>query len=104
MTSKSTYTGNNEDDILNDLLYMKIGEGYGGWRVELLTNSALCKSEEILLICVACRGLLREASILERGNRHELRCRVCVSLQDTSVQAALINREVINERQVSICL
>ena len=105
MALKLTYSGNNVADVLNDLLYVKIGKRYGGWRVDLLTNSALCKSEERLLICVRCRGLLREASVLANGNKHELKCSRCVSIQEKFyVQPAMTNREVINERQVRLSL
>ena len=105
MTFKLTYSDNNEAEVLNDLLYVKRDTGYGGWRVALLTNSALCKSEERLLICGGCRGILREASVIAKGNKQELKCSACVSVQDKSfAQPVMTNREVINERQVSISL
>ena len=90
----------NIDIILNDLTYVKSGGEFRGWKLELLTDNVLSKSEKRLLVCSECEGLLREAILFERKDRHELRCLVCVSERD-EVRPAFTNREVINERQVS---
>ncbi|KAI6660801.1 TNF receptor-associated factor 4-like isoform X1 [Oopsacas minuta] len=86
------------------LLLVKLDGRYRGWRVELC-DTDLTASEEKLLLCSVCRGILREASLLEIEGRQQLRCYVCLpqnTIQPVQLQIPLHTREVVSEKQV-IC-
>ena len=79
-----------------DLLCVTSEDGSSkGWRVELLVEKL---SEEKLLLCSCCNGLLRDACICEE----ELRCGMCIPEGVTSQPVKMI-RAIVNEKMV-ICL
>ena len=59
-----------------------------GWRVDLLTKK-LFESEEQLLLCSCCNGLLKAACLYEE----ELRCGVCIP-EGVAWQPVKMNRKL----------
>ena len=86
---------------VNCLLYV-CGSGveYKGWKQELLVEKIRNKLEEMFLLCNGCRGVLRDACMIERDGKQELRCSVCVP-DNVYASVAQMNREAVNEKQVS---
>ena len=66
-----------------------------GWRIDLFVEKL---SEEELLLCSSCNGLLRDACVFEE----ELRCGVCIP-EGIVWQPVKMNRKIINQKMV-ICL
>ena len=102
--ASSVFARQSISEIAETLMYVeKSGGGYGGWRVELLSERVLSKSEETWMLCASCRGLLREANLWKRGEKQELRCSVCLPEGNilTVSHIAQINGEAIDYLQVS---
>ena len=90
-------------DVTADMMLVQLAGRHGGWRAELCVTE-LNLSEEKLLVCSLCKGILREASVFEVEGRQELRCAVCLPQDsDLSIQIPLHIRDVVNEKQVYIC-
>ena len=68
-----------------------------GWRIDLLAEK-LAESEEKLLSCSCCNGLLRDACLYEE----ELRCGVCIP-EGVAWQPVKKIRNIVNQKMV-ICL
>ena len=79
------------------LLYVMSDCKPKGWRTDLLVEK-LHKSEEQLLLCSCCNGLLRDACFYEE----ELRCGVCIP-EGVVWQPVKMNRTIVNQKMV-ICL
>ena len=90
-------------DIIDSLLYVKrMDEKYGGWKMELLTPKMESGSESVLLTCTSCRGLQRDASIVQTAETEEMVCSVCINPSIVQgVIAARTNRSIINQKHVS---
>ena len=85
---------------IEGLVYKRLDGGYRGWRVELLVEQITNKMEEKFLLCSYCSGLMRDACLLEKEGKQEVKCFVCIP-EGVTWQSALMNREVINEKIVS---
>ena len=90
-------------DLVDALLYVKRGDGKsGGWKLDLLTSKMEGGTEAVLLTCTVCRGLLRDASLVQIAGTQELQCSVCIdSSRIEGVVIAQMNRFVINQKHVS---
>ena len=87
-------------NVTTDMMLVQLAGRHGGWRAELCVTE-LNLSEEKLLVCSLCKGILREASVFEVEGRQELRCAVCLPQDsDLSIQILLHIRNVVNEKQV----
>ena len=67
-----------------------------GWRVDLLVEKL---SEERLLLCSCCNGLLRDACICNGA----FMCQVCIP-EGMAWQPVDMNRQIVNEKMVSFLL
>ena len=77
----------------NKLVYVIRDDGsYGGWRTEL-----------VVLFCNYCRGMLRDACFYEKDGKHKVACSLCIP-KGINKQIAQLNRETVNEKQVSLNL
>ena len=85
---------------IETLVYERLDGRERGWRVELLVEQLTSKLEEKFLLCSYCRGLMRDACLLEMEGKQELRCYVCIP-EGTKCQRAEIYQEAINEKLVS---
>ena len=85
---------------IEGFVYKRLDGGYRGWRVELLVEQITNKMEEKFLLCSYCSGLMRDACLLEKEGKQEVKCFVCIP-EGVTWQPALMNREVINEKIVS---
>ena len=99
-------------DIKNiqDLLFVRKEDwdviSYGGWKKELLVEEIATKSEEKLLQCTLCKGMLRDACVIIVNGKKEARCDVCVA-NDYAAGArkiAELVRSVIDEKMVFTCV
>ena len=91
---------------IEGLVYKRLEGRYRGWRVELLEEQLTNKEEERFLLCSYCSGVVRDACLLEREGKQELRCLVCIP-EGMPCDTLEMNREVINEKIVSalfVCL
>ena len=91
---------------IEGLVYKRLEGRYRGWRVELLEEQLTSKVEERFLLCSYCSGIMRDACLLEREGKQELRCLVCIP-EGIPCDTLEMNREVINEKIVSalfVCL
>ena len=90
---------------IEGLVYKRLEGRYRGWRVELLEEQLTSKIEEKFLLCSYCSGVMRDACLMEREGKQELRCLVCIP-DGIPCDALEMNREVINEKIVSafVCL
>ena len=88
---------------IEGLVYKRLEGRYRGWRVELLEEQLTSKLEERFLLCSYCSGVMRDACLLEREGKQELRCLVCIP-EGLPWQPLEMNREAINEKIVSIVL
>ena len=87
---------------INKLVYVIRDDGsYRGWRTELLVEKITSKMEEKFLLCNYCGGMLRDASLFEKNGKQELRCSVCIPT-DVNTHKVQLNRETVNEKQVSL--
>ena len=86
---------------IEGLVYKRLDGSFRGWRVELLVEQITSKLEEKFLLCSYCSGLMRDACLLEKEGKQELRCLVCIP-EGITWQPALLSRETINEKLVSI--
>ena len=81
------------------------GVDYGGWKKELLVEEIASVSEEKLLLCTLCKGMLRDACVVTVDQKKEAHCDVCVPRDyytaDTRKIAELV-RSVIDEKMVNI--
>ena len=98
MSSMSALTIDSKE--IETLVYKRLDGGERGWRVELLVEQLTSKLEEKFLLCSYCSGLMRDACLLAKGGKQELRCFVCIPEGETWHQAQ-INRKAINEKMVS---
>ena len=86
-------------DEIKELAFVKSEDGsYKGWKRELLVEK-IAKTEEKLLLCKVCNGLLREASLFENEGKQELRCSLCLP-ENIPTQRQCIIQESINEKNV----
>ena len=85
---------------IEGLVYKRLEGRYRGWRVELLEEQLTNKLEKKFLLCSYCSGVVRDACLLEREGKQELRCLVCIP-EGVAWQPAEMNREAINEKIVS---
>ena len=85
---------------IKGLVYKRLEGRYRGWRVELLEEQLTSKLEERFLLCSYCSGVMRDACLLEREGKQELRCLVCIP-EGIACDTLEMNREVINEKIVS---
>ena len=85
---------------IEELVYKKLDGSYRGWRVELLVEQITSKLEERFLLCSYCSGLMRDACLLEKEGKQELRCLVCIP-DGIPWQPVEMSRETINEKLVS---
>ena len=90
---------------IETLLYKRLEGRDRGWRVELLLEQLTSKVEQKLLLCSYCNGLMRDACVMEKEGKQELRCHVCIP-EGTACHEAQTNREAIDEKIVSkyVCL
>ena len=86
---------------IETLVYERLDGRERGWRVELLVEQLTSKLEEKFLLCSYCRGLMRDACLLEMEGKQELRCYVCIP-EGVTWHQAQINRGAINEKIVSL--
>ena len=86
---------------IEGLVYKRLDGCYRGWRVELLVEQITSKLEEKFLLCSYCSSLMRDACLLEKEGKQELRCLVCIP-QGIPWQPVEMSRETINEKLVSI--
>ena len=85
---------------INKLVYVIRDDGsYGGWRTELLVKD-VTEDGEGFLLCNYCGGMLRDACLFEKDGKHKVACSVCIP-KDVNKQIAQLNREAVNEKQVS---
>ena len=85
---------------INKLVYVIRDDGsYGGWRTELLVEK-ITEKEGKFLLCNYCRGMLRDACLFEKDGKHGVVCSLCIP-KDVNKQIAQLNRETVNEKQVS---
>ena len=82
------------------LVYERIDGRCRGWKVNLLVEQLTSKLEEKFLLCSYCSGLMRDACLLEKEGKQELRSLVCIP-EGAAWQPALMNREAINSRRVA---
>ena len=87
---------------IEGLVYKRLEGRYRGWRVELLEEQLTSKLEERFLLCSYCSGVMRDACLLEREGKQELRCLVCVP-EGIPWQPVEMSRESVNEKIVSVC-
>ena len=78
------------------LLYVMSDCKPKGWRMDLFVEKL---SEDQLLSCSCCNGLLRDACLYEE----ELRCGVCVPEGVTRLPVKM-NRKVVNQKMVILLL
>ena len=91
---------------IEGLVYKRLEGRYRGWRVELLEEQLTSKLEERFLMCSYCSGVMRDACLLKREGKQELRCLVCIP-EGVAWKPVNMNREVISEKIVSnlfVCL
>ena len=69
----------------------------------MLVEEISGKIEGKFLLCNYCRGMLRDACLTEKDGRPGVACSLCIS-KDTNKQIAQLNRETVNEKQVSLNL
>ena len=86
---------------IEELVYKRLDGSYRGWRLELLVEQITSKLEEKFLLCSYCSALMRDACLLEKEGKQELRCLVCIP-EDIPWQPVEMSRETINEKLVSI--
>ena len=98
-------------DTLQDteeLLFISRQDGhvtrYGGWKIELLVEKIISVSEQKLLLCTLCKGMLRDACVITLEGKKQARCNVCVP-PDTIIDAintADLIRSAIDDRMVKL--
>ena len=86
---------------IEELVYKMLDGSYRGWKVELLVELITSKLEEKFLLCCYCSALMRDACLLEKEGKQELRCLVCIP-EGIPWQPVEMSRETINEKLVSI--
>ena len=77
---------------------------YGGWKKELLVEEIITISEEKLLLCTLCKGMLRDACVVVVNQKKEARCDACIPRHytaDARKKAELV-QSVIDEKLVII--
>ena len=98
-----------KSDTLQDteeLLFVSRQDGdvtkYGGWKIELLVEEIVSVSEQKLLLCTLCKGLLRDACVVTLEGKKQPRCSVCVPLQMQidALNIADLIRSAIDDRMV----
>ena len=85
---------------IEGLVYKRLEGRYRGWRMELLEELLTSKLEEKFLLCSYCSGVMRDACLLEREGKQELRCLVCIP-EGVACLPSLMSRESVNEKIVS---
>ena len=88
---------------IEGLVYKRLEGRYRGWRVELLEEQLTSKLEKKFLLCSYCSGVVRDACLLEREGKQELRCLVCIP-EGIAWKLGLMSRESVNEKIVSTFL
>ena len=76
----------------------RLGGRDRGWRVELLVEQLTSKLEQKFLLCCYCSGLMRDACLLEKEGKQEVRCYVCIP-EGVTWKPALMNRETNHQRE-----
>ena len=73
-----------QSDALQDtkeLLFVSRQDGdvtrYGGWKIELLVEDIVSVSEQRLLLCTLCKGMLRDACVITLEGKKQPRCQTC---------------------------
>ena len=73
-----------QSDTLQDteeLLFVSRRDGnvtrYGGWKVELLVEEIVSVSEQKLLLCTLCKGMLRDTCVVTLDGKKQVRCKTC---------------------------
>ena len=96
------------DDDTEDLLFVKKRGfnnhgSYGGWKRGLLAEH-ISASEQKLLVCTFCNGLMRNACVVFINNNREPRCEACIpkKLKNKGHTEAELVRSVIDERRVRL--
>ena len=99
-----------KSDTLQDteeLLFVSRQDGdvtkYGGWKLELLVEEIVSVSEQKLLLCTLCKGLLRDACVvtLLPGGKKQVRCQTCTpTLIVCDNNKIDIIRSVVDDRMV----
>ena len=51
---------------------------YGGWKIELLVEEIVSVSEQRLLLCTLCKGMLRDACVVTLEGKKQPRCQTCI--------------------------
>ena len=90
-----------DSDEIEGLVYKRLGGSYRGWREELLVEQLTNKLEAKFLLCNCCKGLMRDACLMGKEGKQELRCMGCIP-EGVVWQPVEMNREAINEKLVSI--
>ena len=85
---------------IEGLVYKRLEGRYRGWRVELLEEQLTNKLEKKFILCSYCSGVVRDACLLEREGKQELRCLVCIP-EGVAWQPVEMSREAVNEKIVS---
>ena len=85
---------------IETLVYKRLDGIERGWRVELLVEQLANELEEKFLLCSYCCGLARDACVMEKEGKHELRCSVCIP-EGVTWHKAQMNGELIKEKLVS---
>ena len=89
---------------IHELVYVLRDDGrYGGWKTELLVEEITEKGEGRFLLCNYCVGMLRDACLFEKDGKHKVACSLCIP-KDVNKQIAQLNRETVNDKQVSLNL
>ena len=88
---------------INKLVYVRRDYGccYRGWRTELFVKKMTEDGEGKFLFCNYCRGVLRDACLFEQDGKHKVACSLCIP-KYVNKQIAQMNRETVNEKQVSL--
>ena len=75
---------------------------YSGWKIELLVEEIVSVSEQKLLLCTLCKGMLRDACVVTLDGKKQARCSVCVpsDIQFDALNNADLIRSVIDDRMV----
>ena len=74
---------------------------YGGWKVELLVEEIVSVSEQKLLLCTLCKGMLRDACVVNLYGKKQVRCKTCIpTLFAFGFNKIDIIRSVVDDRMV----
>ena len=98
----------NTEKLAEDLVFVKKegskGTSYGGWKRDLFVTRIDSPTEEKLLICTLCHGVLRDPYAVTVSQDKEPRCSVCLPKKKALITIADLIRSAINELDVSISI